>query len=626
MVTVIIPCYNQSHYLKECLQSVIAQTYTAWQAIVIDDASPDANLISEVIDKLGDDRIRLVHHKKNSGLAASRNTGFRASGADFVLPLDSDDKIFPDCLQEFASVIASDDKLDCVYGDVQLFGRRTDVLQFPGPPPGEKMMTAVHTLPGAGTMLRKKYWEKLGGYDESPEIRHGREDFEFWMRAFHLGCKFKRIPKLTYEYRISHSSMSVECNLKDEVVGRYIYNKNRHIFESKKQGKQFLAKFLQRSAIASHYRHDYGKAIRVALSALWNARDMDRLATVGKTLFPRNWVQNLNKGEIRRRIPFSSYPIRSKQRYAPFFIIGVGRSGNTLFRRILTSHSQLYIPPETFVLGEVIQTYKQYSSRMNWHDLVYFILSKFEFHPEFYTFDTWLGPLVNRLIYVPGSQRNLAFILDNFYQFHAETQKKSMLRWGDKTPMNSLDDALVRGDKPDIGKGVPETLLRIKEVFPDAQFLQITRDGCDVAFSFLRGGFVSSVEEAAKRWLHTNKQTSNFVERFPEQCHAVRYEDIVAFPEQTIQRVCDFLQVDFEPEILSSNHIAAGLGDVPAWSWHQQVNAPINSRNPGKGRAYLSEAQKEAVQKTIGDELERLGYQAATAKPKLTGKHINEES
>ncbi len=87
---------------------------------------------------------------------------------------------------------------------------------------------------------------------------------------------------------------------------------------------------------------------------------------------------------MRRRIRFLGYPLRGEERFRPFFIIGVGRSGNTLFRRILTAHSELHIPPETFVLGECIRKFKRYGRWLDWPDAVSLIMGLFAFHPEFH--------------------------------------------------------------------------------------------------------------------------------------------------------------------------------------------------------------------------------------------------
>ncbi len=621
LVSIVVPCYNHAHYLEECLRSLQAQTVADWEAIIINDSSPDAPLIQPVLDRVNDSRVRLVSHDRNRGLAASRNTGFREARAQFVLPVDADDKLEPDCLESLIPVLTSDDSVDCVYADVRLFGRREDILEFPGPPPGEKILHPEHTIPGAGTMIRRQLWERLGGYDEHEELRRGREDFEFWIRAFKQGCEARRVPKPLYLYRILHTSMSLECYHEDDAVANYIREKNADVFDSPQQVRDFLSYFYQRAAIASYDKHLHSKAFRLAWQAWRLSPSKDRLVSVGKTALPPSWVRGVRRGEVRRYVPFLGYPLRGTQRFNPFFIIGVARSGNTLFRRILTSHSRLHIPPETFVLGETIQKFQRFGGKMSWPDLVRFVFSQFEFHPEFHTFDIRLEPLVNSLLDLPRRQRNLAFILNSFYRYHARMHEQPVQRWGDKTPMNSLDDSLVRGDLPRRpGEGVPENLLRIRKVFPDAQFLHIYRDGCDVVYSFLRGGFVANLEEAATRWLHTVRQTRNFVQRYPDACFSVRYEELVRSPEKTIRDVCDFLGETFEPEMLTSHDSAAKLGDVPAWVWHKQVGEPINSANPGKGRVYFSREQKARLQSLIGDELESLGYAGADEELLENGK------
>ena len=85
-VTIVIPCFRQAHYLNECLSSLKAQTFAGWRAIVVDDHSPIEDQIRKVVEDFGDPRVRLVRHEKNGGLGASRNTGFRLSETELVLP------------------------------------------------------------------------------------------------------------------------------------------------------------------------------------------------------------------------------------------------------------------------------------------------------------------------------------------------------------------------------------------------------------------------------------------------------------------------------------------------------------------------------------------------------------
>ena len=88
--SIIVPVYNVEQYLAECVESVLAQTFTDWEMILVDDGSPDncPRLCDEWAGK--DARIKVVH-KKNGGASSARNVGIRESGGEYILFLDSDD-------------------------------------------------------------------------------------------------------------------------------------------------------------------------------------------------------------------------------------------------------------------------------------------------------------------------------------------------------------------------------------------------------------------------------------------------------------------------------------------------------------------------------------------------------
>ena len=84
MVSIIVPCYKQAEFLDECLSSVIAQTYSDWECIVVDDGSPDntEEIMQSWVKK--DERIKYLK-KQNGGLASARNSGILASNGVFCL-------------------------------------------------------------------------------------------------------------------------------------------------------------------------------------------------------------------------------------------------------------------------------------------------------------------------------------------------------------------------------------------------------------------------------------------------------------------------------------------------------------------------------------------------------------
>ena len=119
---------------------------------------------------------------------------------------------------------------------------------------------------------------------------------------------------------------------------------------------------------------------------------------------------------------------------------------------------------------------------MAWGDLVFFVLSQFEFNPQFKYFEISLASLAHDLLSVAENNRSLAYILNRFYLYHAESIGVNCSIWGDKTPVNTF------------------YLHRIKSVFPSAKYIHLVRDGCDVVSSYVREHLYPDVQSAANRW------------------------------------------------------------------------------------------------------------------------------
>lgn len=89
LISIIMPCYNTGQYLKDSVDSVIAQTYKNWELLIIDDCSSDNSI--DIIKSYSDSRIKLLTNEKNSGAAISRNYGLREAKGRYISFLDSDD-------------------------------------------------------------------------------------------------------------------------------------------------------------------------------------------------------------------------------------------------------------------------------------------------------------------------------------------------------------------------------------------------------------------------------------------------------------------------------------------------------------------------------------------------------
>lgn len=130
LVSIIVPNFNRSFYLKEALDSIRAQSYGHWECIVVDDGSVDDSLALVASLSRDDNRIRAIKNR-GKGAAAARNWGVQQANGKYVIFLDSDDLLLPFCLEKRVEVMESEGELDFVVFPMLLFYQRpgdTDLL------------------------------------------------------------------------------------------------------------------------------------------------------------------------------------------------------------------------------------------------------------------------------------------------------------------------------------------------------------------------------------------------------------------------------------------------------------------------------------------------------------------
>ena len=247
-VTIAIPCYDQEVFLFECLNSLITQTMTDWEAFVVDDCSPLGTTIPHIVASYGDNRIRFLKHKINRGPAASRNTGISAGKAPTVVVLDADDFLHPDFLSATLSSLEQSNA-DCVFANLQCVGLVNSIwfseLRTP------RHLAESQWIPGAGAIMRKAIWERVGGFCEAAELRVGNEDWDFWIRAMSSGLRVAHVPRSLYYYRRRVNSMGPSVLAPaDWKTRKFILQRHPEFFAVEDRAKIFLTGGLLRSAEA----------------------------------------------------------------------------------------------------------------------------------------------------------------------------------------------------------------------------------------------------------------------------------------------------------------------------------------------------------------------------------------
>ena len=186
--TVVIPTYNRAAMLRTALTSVITQTFTDFQVLVVDNHSDDETI--EVIDSLNDDRVRVLSIHNNGVIAASRNLGIHEARGEWVAFLDADDHWTEDKLDQVHASI--DGQADAVLAshDMQVIEdgepRYTWKCQLSREDPFESLLFDRNSVVTSAASVRRKTALELGGFSERPE-HIGVEDYDFWLRLSRRG-------------------------------------------------------------------------------------------------------------------------------------------------------------------------------------------------------------------------------------------------------------------------------------------------------------------------------------------------------------------------------------------------------------------------------------------------------
>ncbi|MFZ5447616.1 MAG: glycosyltransferase family 2 protein [Thermodesulfobacteriota bacterium] len=188
-VSIVIPTYNHAKVLQHALQSVLDQTYTDWEAIVINNFSADNTI--EVVESFRDPRIRLINFSNQGVIAASRNVGIKAAQGDYVAFLDSDDTWYPNKLEKAMEIFRQRPDVDLVCHDVFALtqGRITRTIraghEFPRMGTNTKLQDYLlfqgNHVATSTVVVRKAKLEEVGGFRENREII-SVEDYDLWIR------------------------------------------------------------------------------------------------------------------------------------------------------------------------------------------------------------------------------------------------------------------------------------------------------------------------------------------------------------------------------------------------------------------------------------------------------------
>ncbi|MBE9186360.1 glycosyltransferase [Microcoleus sp. LEGE 07076] len=241
LISVIIPCYNQAHFLPEAVTSVINQNYKNWEIIIINDGSLDttSTVAKNLIAANPQDKIMLLE-QANQGLSMARNTGIAAANGEYIMPLDADDILAENALTCLLEICLRS-KVPCVaFGSYQLFGTETRTVPSYDlySPENIKQSNMIHP----SSLYHKSVLDLVNGYKS--EMKEGYEDWEFWVNCHKHSIPFLGTREVVVNYRRVHGSMLEKAQqYHHKLVAQIVcYNREIYDIESVKNAENILDK------------------------------------------------------------------------------------------------------------------------------------------------------------------------------------------------------------------------------------------------------------------------------------------------------------------------------------------------------------------------------------------------
>lgn len=272
----------------------------------------------------------------------------------------------------------------------------------------------------------------------------------------------------------------------------------------------------------------------------------------------------------------------------PFFILGSGRNGSTLLSAMINQHSKIMIPPEQWILYEMIIKYKLLNF-LEWKDLVNILVGLLANKKSNEGWDTDFGEIYSSMHHLPQDERTLQTIIDTLFLEHGNQHNVEFEVWGDKSPLNTI------------------YLDYIYPVYPDSKYIFLLRDGRDVASSMSKVR-KKNLQYGVWRWNYAIQQMEWLVKKIPsEQFHLVLFKDLVLSPVETLTNLVEFLGYSFENKMLEYQGQVDYLG-VQNMKYHKNVQQELSSELIGKWKERLSNDEIDQIMPFIGKNLEKYGF------------------
>lgn len=307
LISIIIPTYNRAHIIRETIDSIVVQTYSNWECIIVDDGSLD-NSIEIISGFIANDKRFQVFSRPSSkvkGASSCRNYGFEKSKGDYICWFDSDDIYSPNALETYKN--AFDKETDVVIGKLQKVDLDSNKILSESTIFSENIIedyfTGKISYFVSGPIWKRNYLEQQDLlFDESIS---NLDDWDFNLRMLYKNPTIKYLKTAFIQYRIHENSLSHELQkLNFEEIESEFLARNKHLLIL--QAYTFVNKKVLLSFVKDRYKYFFRKAMilnhskkRYLLKKLLiNQLGVNDFGGIVKSLFGYCFYSTFKKGYI----------------------------------------------------------------------------------------------------------------------------------------------------------------------------------------------------------------------------------------------------------------------------------------------------------------------------------------
>lgn len=281
-VSIVLPTYNGSRYIRESIESILKQTYTDWELIIVDDCSTDNTL--EIVRgyESKDSRIRVIHNVINQKLPGALNVGFEDAGGNYLTWTSDDNEYLPNALDVMVRRLEiSDTAMVCA--DEYVMDEKGVVKKDVVLTHIDEELCRRNTV-RACFLYRREVLDSIGNYDTS---LYCVEDYDYWLRVKQKYGRIDRIDQVLYKYRYHDAALTM--TKKEKIFTALMQLRRKHldfIIEDLKDKKRILCAFYY-DLVETRAMEE---KIRERIQAVYPALRNDRLGTKGKyIIFGAGW-------------------------------------------------------------------------------------------------------------------------------------------------------------------------------------------------------------------------------------------------------------------------------------------------------------------------------------------------